>query len=338
MPKLTLSDVTNLGGNPISAQQVINTNSDRIEAAMEKTLSRDGSTPNQMESDFDMNHYDIINAATIHSDRLLIDGVPLEDLATKTQLDKEVTDRIAGDTALANSINIERAERISGDTNLASLIGQAGPIEVPIYDTRLAVEFANIKPTINVIRTGGYSDPGDGGAALYKKVGTEPTHAGKVQSADGAWWELSGPYYTVEMFGAKVGEDSTIALQAACDFISKKAVTVSLGVGTYIATDTLLIDFTSSIMGKGRLVGEGLSQSEIYTNITSGPLIHIRGDWGTSEQYRNAVKNIALRSEQNAGEGIYLEDISYPVISRVSARGFSRGLYGTDVILSLIHI
>lgn len=74
MPKITLSNVTNLGGNPVSAQQVINTNSDRIEAAIENTLSRDGSTPNQMESDLDMNHYDVLNVGTLQVDDITIDG------------------------------------------------------------------------------------------------------------------------------------------------------------------------------------------------------------------------------------------------------------------------
>lgn len=81
MPKVTLSDVTNLGGNPVSAQQVINTNSDRIEAAIEKTLSRDGTSPNQMEADFDMNHYDVLNAGTVYGDKFVIDGIEFEGTA-----------------------------------------------------------------------------------------------------------------------------------------------------------------------------------------------------------------------------------------------------------------
>lgn len=209
--------------------------------------------------------------------------------------------------------------------------------EKRLQDTRTTAIAESFPGNVQFVETSGYSSVGDGGGSLYKRVSSEPSHAGKFQSADGAWWELSGPHYTVEMFGAKVGEDSTIALQSVCDFITKKAVTVYLGVGTYNVTDTLLIDFTSSVMGKGRLVGVGLSQSEIYTNITSGPLLHIRGDWGVSEQYRNVVENLALRSEQNSGEGIYFDDISYPVISRVSARGFSKGFYGTDVICPTIE-
>ncbi|MCH4541433.1 right-handed parallel beta-helix repeat-containing protein [Ochrobactrum sp. A-1] len=88
----------------------------------------------------------------------------------------------------------EKTLREEADLALASLLGQAGPIEVPLYDTCLAVTFAQIKPTINAIHTGGYSAAGDGGDALYKRVSSEPSHDGKVQSADGAWWEMVGFY------------------------------------------------------------------------------------------------------------------------------------------------
>jgi hypothetical protein len=57
MAKITLNDVT----NGYSAAVRINANNDLIEAAIEKTLSRDGTTPNQMESDLDMNGYHIKN-------------------------------------------------------------------------------------------------------------------------------------------------------------------------------------------------------------------------------------------------------------------------------------
>lgn len=97
----------------------------------------------------------------------------------------------------------EKTLREQGDLAVASLIGQAGSIEVPMFDTRLAVTFAIIKPTLSVIRTGGYSVPGDAGAATYRRVSSEPTHAGKVRSLDrftpggaidpfnGGWWELA---------------------------------------------------------------------------------------------------------------------------------------------------
>jgi hypothetical protein len=60
MPKLTLDDLANLE-NQSSAVTTINNNSASIEAAIENTLSRDGTTPNSMESDLDMNSNSILN-------------------------------------------------------------------------------------------------------------------------------------------------------------------------------------------------------------------------------------------------------------------------------------
>lgn len=61
MAKLTLNDVTNITGNPLSAATTINNNSAAIETALENTLSRDGTSPNQMLSHLDMNSNRVIN-------------------------------------------------------------------------------------------------------------------------------------------------------------------------------------------------------------------------------------------------------------------------------------
>lgn len=81
MAKVILTDVANILGNPTSAQTTINQNSDRIEAALENTLSRDGTTPNQMNSDLDMNQNDILNVQKLYVTTLNLDGnnvVPAE--------------------------------------------------------------------------------------------------------------------------------------------------------------------------------------------------------------------------------------------------------------------
>ncbi len=75
MSKLTLDNVTNITGQEASAISTINTNSDRIEAALENTLSLDGTSPNAMQSDLDMNNNDILNAGLINADSLIIGGV-----------------------------------------------------------------------------------------------------------------------------------------------------------------------------------------------------------------------------------------------------------------------
>lgn len=60
MTKLTLSDLANLQ-NENTAVGAINSNNTLIETAIDNTLSRDGSTPNQMGAQLDMNSNRIIN-------------------------------------------------------------------------------------------------------------------------------------------------------------------------------------------------------------------------------------------------------------------------------------
>lgn len=74
MAKLTLADVSNILGNPTSAANTINVNNNLIEAALENTLSRDGTTPNQMLADIDLNNNDILNVDNIHADVLVLNG------------------------------------------------------------------------------------------------------------------------------------------------------------------------------------------------------------------------------------------------------------------------
>lgn len=64
--------------------------------------------------------------------------------------------------------------------------------------TAMAESFAS---TVEWVRTAGYAAVGDGGEALYKRALSEPSHAGKFQSADGAWWELAEAVLRPEMFG-----------------------------------------------------------------------------------------------------------------------------------------
>lgn len=84
-------------------------------------------------------------------------------------------------------------------------VGKNWPIE-----TRTKVQTLTIPGTVSVIQTGGYSTPGDGGGAEYKRVVAEPAHDGKVQSLDGAWFEyvMGDNGINVKAFGAK-GDRST---------------------------------------------------------------------------------------------------------------------------------
>jgi len=81
MAKLVLNDITNLEGNPSSAQTNINANSAAIETALENTLSRDGTTPNTMSADIDINSNRLLNVPPPVNDT---DIVRLGDIGTST--------------------------------------------------------------------------------------------------------------------------------------------------------------------------------------------------------------------------------------------------------------
>ena len=59
MSKLTLTQVA----SAYESTQAINANYALIEAAIENTVSRDGTTPNSMNANLDMNGYGILNAS-----------------------------------------------------------------------------------------------------------------------------------------------------------------------------------------------------------------------------------------------------------------------------------
>lgn len=115
---------------------------------------------------------------------------------------------------------------------------QLGNVSVPDksdYGSITAVETAEIKEDVQYLRTAGYYAPGDGGGALYKRVATEPSHAGKVQSADGAWWEIAVKEINVLQFGCKGDNtiDDSIPFQAAVEYVKAKgrAVLIVPGYG-----------------------------------------------------------------------------------------------------------
>ncbi len=71
--KPTITEVS----SGFTSQATLNANLTALRDAFENTLSRDGSTPNSMEADLDMNSNDVLNAGRVETDRLLLNGVPV---------------------------------------------------------------------------------------------------------------------------------------------------------------------------------------------------------------------------------------------------------------------
>lgn len=67
MSKVTLNSIGNVGGNPNAVAQVLNANFALITAAFERCLFKDGTPPNQMEADLDLNDQ-VLDNVTIGSE------------------------------------------------------------------------------------------------------------------------------------------------------------------------------------------------------------------------------------------------------------------------------
>lgn len=87
MAKLTLTDVGSLG-NPLSAQATLNANNTAIEGAFENTLSRDGTAPNNMLADLDMDGNRVLNVAS---------PAASQDAANKQYVDDRIADLESAD-------------------------------------------------------------------------------------------------------------------------------------------------------------------------------------------------------------------------------------------------
>lgn len=154
------------------------------------------------------------------------------------------------------------------------------------YDNRSKVEEANIPETANFLRLAGYYAAGDGGGALYKRVASEPIHAGKVTSADGAWWEIDMRNgVNVLQFGAK-GDgvtDDYQAIQNAINALSTIGGIVRCPRGTYNLSDGLsILQNTANWHDTKRVsfVGDGSGLTRFYYTGAAADKAVI--DWSTS--------------------------------------------------------
>lgn len=112
MPKLILNDI----GTSFQSKQALNENFRLIEQALENTVSRDGSQPNQMNGDFDANGNDLINIGKLFTNGLIYRGLDVSDaLFYFTENGEELIDSLpvilnARSDVLASQLSIENIE------------------------------------------------------------------------------------------------------------------------------------------------------------------------------------------------------------------------------------
>lgn len=117
----------------------------------------------------------------------------------------------------AVNIGHATANTLTGSSGVLSVEGVPLGFEVGPYS---GVSSLTIPAAVLVIRTNGYTTAGDGGGQTYVYVGSEPSHAGKVQDAAGRWFEILSNAASIKAFGAKVDNSTadTTAVQNAVNW------------------------------------------------------------------------------------------------------------------------
>ena len=248
MAKVTLTNVTAVQ-NQTSLAATINANSAAIAAAVEKTLSRDGTSPNSMGAQLDMNSHKIIN-------------LPVATTATEAVRFSQVSALIDGYQEIYDIR--DEVETMRDQTMSYAYFGDY-----------LATDISgvSIPTTVTVFKTIGYSVKGSG-AGFYVYVDTSAsTNPGELVTLNGRRFRLADSTISVEMFGA-VGDgstDDTSAINSALSFASTYSRKVVFTKKTYkigalvVPNSSLIRTFGCTFTSIGTLTGTSVEFS-IGTN------------------------------------------------------------------------
>lgn len=254
MAKLTLSNLASITGNEQSAIATINTNSDLIETALENTLSRDGTTPNTMGADLDLNGYDLINVGNLFLDGDVIEADVIADYI-------DINEAAVPSAPSANTARFYAFDD-GGITKLAykdsaGTIHVLGTLESGYLD--LTEISAPSSPGSNVARVYAVDSGGTTKVEVKDSAGVTHDLTHFTQSGTGATLrtqqsKLRDSWRSVKDFGA-AGDgttDDTVAIQAALDVGSTfDHGTVFFPDGTYMVAG-LKLPSNCSLKGASR--------------------------------------------------------------------------------------
>jgi len=112
----------------------INSNFQALRDAFDNTISRDGSTPNTMNADLDMNSNDLLNVDGLYSDRLIVNGVDINTLDLQNASANAVSAANSAALASARADDISAVAGYRDFANISSLISNTTLTYIPGYD------------------------------------------------------------------------------------------------------------------------------------------------------------------------------------------------------------
>lgn len=149
MAKLTLTDI-NSGFQSTTAA---NANNALIEAALENTISRDGTAPNYMQADLDMNGYGLLNAVSINGINTTL-LTNLSSVITDAEVSADaaaVSAAAAASSASAASSSATAASNSAVDANYSATIAASysslGLATGSVFDLGFVTDLTIVFPT-----------------------------------------------------------------------------------------------------------------------------------------------------------------------------------------------
>ena len=249
MAKLTLTDISNFRNQTVTAN-TINSNNNATETALENTLSRDGTSPNQMNADLDMNSNDILNVGDI-------------DASTGTI-----------DTINTSTIYLDGVEVTTKSLGLKSVINSIGPVVVSSITALKALSTATYKAAF--LNLGGQSGEfvflsGDYAARVTADTaGAIYLKADDTATTSGAWVRVYDGLPQGAWFGADPSAGSNDTALTAMTSLSSIVGPIALAAGVF--TTTLATAAIPPLLaGPGQVDDSAARHAPIFINQTAAP-------------------------------------------------------------------
>lgn len=300
--KVTLNSVGSLI-NATTAANNIDSNTSSIQTAFENTLSRDGTAPNQMNSDFDMNSNRIINLPV---------GVSSDEPVTVGTFNAAVIG--TGNVPVGGSPNQVLAKTTSADydthwTNSITSVGLSLPADFSVTGSPVT--------TVGTL-AGNWATTPTGTGSMVRN--TNPTFSGNIATSTINNVSINTPASTAAL---ALGSGKTLQVNNSLNFSGTDGTTLTFqGTDTYVGratTDTLINKtltapvMTAPVLGTPasgvatNLTGTaaGLTAGNVTTNANLTGVVTSVGNTTSLGSFTSANLASALTDETGTGSNVF---------------------------------
>ena len=279
------------------SRTALNTNFENLRDQFDNTLSLDGSTPNAMQADLDMNSNDILNAGEVNVNALTIDGVAVFPNTTQLATTYATQNYTGNGSTTTYAMGFNPATKANVDVYIDGVYQNQDAFN--ISGTNLTFTAApplnsaiEIKVPVNVTSLTNT----DSSQIVYNQGGSNAVTTNvkaKLQE-----------FVSVKDFGA-VGDgvtDDTAAIQAAIDALPASGGQVYVPAGKYLVTSGLVTTVRVKLVGDGNsVIAASPSPSEIIkASSMTGPVY-------TMSAANSICESISFIGQSgNTGDGVLI--------------------------------